>query len=188
MKLCKSWLTCGLLEQKNVTQLQTILVLSSTVDKKINVTLENLKENIYKLILPADTKGEEWKLPGRLGSEVVFGNLQSFNFTSLTSNCIGALSETSSSEAGYTEVWIGGRHFWTLLQLLHQASVTSQVHFECTSFMPPYQQQSLNLRLAPQLFDVNFASTHPWLGLLLSILSLVLSNPIYHENSPSLTL
>ena len=57
MKLCKSWLTCGLLEQKNVTQLQTILVLSSTVDKKINVTLENLKENIYKLILPADTKG-----------------------------------------------------------------------------------------------------------------------------------
>ena len=81
-----------------MTQLQTILVLSSTVDKKINVTLENLKENIYKLILPADTKGEEWKLPGRLGSEVVFGNLQSFNFTSLTSNCIGALSETSSSE------------------------------------------------------------------------------------------
>ena len=67
-----------------MTQLQTILVLSSTVDKKINVTLENLKENIYKLILPADTKGEEWKLPGRLGSEVVFGNLQSFNFTSLT--------------------------------------------------------------------------------------------------------
>ena len=121
-----------------MTQLQTILVLSSTVDKKINVTLENLKENIYKLILPADTKGEEWKLPGRLGSEVVFGrlgsevvfgNLQSFNFTSLTSNCIGALSETSSSEAGYTEVRIGGRHFWTLLQLLHQASVTSRVHF-----------------------------------------------------------
>ena len=147
MKLCKSWLTCGLLEQKNVTQLQTILVLSSTVDKKINVTLENLKENIYKLILPADTKGEEWKLPGRLGSEVVFGNLQSFNFTSLTSNCIGALSETSSSEAGYTEVWIGGRHFWTLLQLLHQASVTSRVHFECTSFLPPYQQQPLDLRL-----------------------------------------
>ena len=130
-----------------MTQLQTILVLSSTVDKKINVTLENLKENIYKLILPADTKGEEWKLPGRLGSEVVFGNLQSFNFTSLTSNCIGALSETSSSEAGYTEVRIGGRHFWTLLQLLHQASVTSRVHFECTSFLPPYQQQSLDLRL-----------------------------------------
>ena len=96
-----------------MTQLQTILALSSTVDKKINVTLENLKENIYKLILPADTKGEEWKLPGRLGSEVVFGNLQSFNFTSLTSNCIGALSETSSSEAGYTEVRIRGRHFWT---------------------------------------------------------------------------
>ena len=33
----------------------------------------------------------------------------------LTSNCIGigALSETSSSEAGYTEVRIRGRHFWT---------------------------------------------------------------------------
>ena len=38
-------------------KLHTILVLSSTVDIKINVTLENLKKNIYKLILPADTKG-----------------------------------------------------------------------------------------------------------------------------------
>ena len=99
--------------------------------------IRKFEKSIYKLILPAQ---KDYFTRKGLGNEVVFGNLQSFNFTSLTSNCIGALSETSSAESGYTEVRIRGRHSWTLFQLLRQANVTSRVHFECTSFPPPYQQ------------------------------------------------